>query len=239
MDYIAYIRRDTGRLLTAAPGHLDQRVRACPDWDVFTLVRHLGEVHRFWQQVVAGRLTQPPGSSDHPLQAPSRMTVLEWLDAGAEQLCHTLASTAPDVPVWTWFPPDRTAGFVRRRMAHETAVHRWDAQHAAGTAEPIEPELATDGIAEYFDVFVAERGSYAGPAGSLHVHCTDSKGEWTVRLEPGHPRVEQGHTEADAALRGPASAVLLVLWERLTVDDVESFGEQALIGALLDYVDTT
>ena len=39
----------------------------------------------------------------------------------------------PRQPNWTW-SSDHTAGFVIRRMAQETAVHRWDADDAAGSA---------------------------------------------------------------------------------------------------------
>ena len=37
-------------------------------------------------------------------------------------------------------------GFVIRRMAQETAIHRWDAESAAGTVTPVESTLASDGI---------------------------------------------------------------------------------------------
>ena len=39
-------------------------------------------------------------------------------------------------------------------MAHETAVHRWDAQLATGLAEPLESKLAGDTVAEVLDTFL-------------------------------------------------------------------------------------
>src|SRR3712207_7465665 len=55
----------------------------------------------------------------------------------------TLFRSAADPAAPTWsFTTDRTAGFWVRRQALETAVHRWDAQHAAGEPERIDPALA-------------------------------------------------------------------------------------------------
>ena len=59
--------------------------------------------------------------------------------------------------MWTW-TPDHTVGFWSRRMAHEVAVHRWDAQGAAGDPSPIERELAVDGIQEVFDLMPVRPG---------------------------------------------------------------------------------
>ena len=40
-------------------------------------------------------------------------------------------------------------------MAHETTVHRWDAQSAAGTPDPVPTWLACDGVSEMIDIFLA------------------------------------------------------------------------------------
>ncbi|HWB72304.1 MAG TPA: hypothetical protein VG452_08795, partial [Egibacteraceae bacterium] len=130
------------------------------------------------------------------------------------------------------------AGCWRRRMAHETAVHRWDAEAAAGRARPLDAELAADGIDEYFTVFLrAPQPSYGGPRGTLHVHRLDGPGEWLVHLRPGMPVVERGHARADAALRGTASDLLLVLWRRRPVTSVALVGDAALVEGLLTWVD--
>ena len=67
-------------------------------------------------------------------------------------------------------------------MAHETAVHRVDAEHAAGREHRLAPELAADGIDEFLEFFFPLAAADAPPlAGSVHLHCTDADGEWTVR----------------------------------------------------------
>ena len=58
---------------------------------------------------------------------------------------------------------------------------------------------------------------HKAPAGpSIHVHCTDTEGEWFVRLPAGGERVvTREHAKADVALRGPAEGLLLFLWGRV------------------------
>ena len=61
----------------------------------------------------------------------------------------------PERPVYSFSPAHRRAGFWPRRMAHETTVHRVDAEQAAGRpVAPVPAALAVDGIDEVFGVFV-------------------------------------------------------------------------------------
>ncbi len=116
------------------------------------------------------------------------------------------------------------AAFWPRRQAHETAVHRWDAERAIGLDPVIDTELASDGIDEYFEAIVPRlivREAISVPASSFHVHCTDVDGEWLVWSEAGEYRMIRAHQKGDAALRGPAAAILLRLWGRGPDGDVE------------------
>ena len=114
-------------------------------------------------------------------------------------------------------------------MAEETAIHRWDA--AAGD---IRADLAVDGVDELLELFApripAERLS--GVDGSIHLHATDTEGEWLVRLSPGGISFEHGHAKGDLALRGRAADLLLWSWNRARVDDrFETFGDLGLLEA--------
>ena len=116
----------------------------------------------------------------------------------------------PATPVWTW-GRDKHAGFVLRRMAHETAVHRLDAERTAGREHTIDAELAADGIDEFLFEFLMWVDPNAGAlAGSVHLHCTDVAGEWLVG-DDGHGGydVTRAHAKGDAAVRGPAADLLL------------------------------
>src|SRR5262249_9741619 len=78
------------------------------------------------------------------------------------------------------------ARFWHRRAAQETAVHRFDAQFAAGDAKPIDADLALDGIDEHlgFVAFGLAVKPVEGLSGSLHLHASDVEGEWVQQLAP-------------------------------------------------------
>jgi uncharacterized protein (TIGR03083 family) len=233
MGTIDYLRalRDDGAALAAAAGHgLDPAVPACEGWTVADLVLHTGMVHRHKLEVVRGRLAEPP--SPWPPPAPARSELLGWYEQGLDELVTVLEATDPETPVWTFHRPDQTAGFWRRRMAQETAVHRVDAQSAHGDPRPVPAALAADGVSELLEVFLAphSEGEPVGGRGeSLHLHATDTEGEWRIRLLPAGVEIGHGHGQADAAAAGAASDLLLFLWGRARPDPLERSGDPAVL----------
>jgi uncharacterized protein (TIGR03083 family) len=203
---------------------LDAPVAACPGWTVADLVYHLGEVHHFWGEVAVRRLTSP--DVEEPPR-PASDELVPWAEASSARLHEVLGAVDPETSVWTW-SPQKDVGFIIRRMAQETAVHRWDAQNAAGAPEPIEPTLAADGIDEFLMFMLPDvREGQAAIGGSVHLHATDTPGEWLVREgEDGSLVVTAEHAKGAAAVRGPASDVLLVLWRRKGLDAVEVLGDR-------------
>ena len=120
-------------------------------------------------------------------------------------------------------------------MAQEVAVHRVDAERAAGRDHRIEPELASDGIDEFLEFFLSDIAKGA-PAldGSVHVHCTDVDGEWLVTTDAdGAYVVTREHAKGDAAVRGPANDLLMVLWRRDPLDTVEVIGDRSVAERLV------
>jgi uncharacterized protein (TIGR03083 family) len=170
-------------------------------------------------------------SPSHAPDAPETGDITPWLRDRHQEVLSALRGISPEAPAWTWIP-EKTTAFFFRRMAQETAVHRWDAQQAAGTLTPIDPELATDGINEVMTVFMqhAPRGPIDYPAGSLHLHRTDGEGEWMLTAQDGVLTVTHEHAKGDAAARGPAQDILLYLWGRGR-DGLECHGDDALIDA--------
>jgi predicted lipid carrier protein YhbT len=65
---------------------------------------------------------------------------------------------------------------------------------------------------------------------TMHLHSTDHEGEWLVRMEPDGLRVSREHAKGDAAVRGPAADLLLVVVGRAPATTVEVLGD----GAVLD-----
>ena len=194
LDYPAAILRDGLALAEAAEAAGPAApVAGCPGWDVAELVWHLTEVHYFWAEIVAGRLRTP--GQVPPLERPEGFpALLARFRAGVERLAAVLAAADPATPVWTW-ARQQDAGFVIRHQAQETAVHRWDAEQAAGRAFTIDPALAADSIDEFFEHTAAWRREGPDPVGgAVHLHATDAAGEWTVSEDDaGAFVVEQGH----------------------------------------------
>jgi uncharacterized protein (TIGR03083 family) len=126
-------------------------------------------------------------------------------------------------------------------MLHECIVHRWDAQMGAlGTADPIEPHIAADGIDEFLDIFVdATRSQANSPAGpTVLIVARDSNASWTTELPVGGRTVQRGAYDADVRIRGNASDILLLLWGRVdefpdSVEVVGPVGDPTALAALL------
>jgi predicted lipid carrier protein YhbT len=138
--------------------------------------------------------------------------------------------------VWTFFTLDQTAGFVQRRIAHETAVHLWDAQAAHEIAEPIGRELARDGIDEYLDAIMRVLQSDIAPkkveverSGERFLfQQTDGDGEWLVAFAPEKIRVSREPAEADVSIGGTASDIQLFLMGRVPADRLDVEGDASL-----------
>jgi uncharacterized protein (TIGR03083 family) len=204
---------------------------------VAELVWHITGVHYFWAAIVAGRLLDPEAVP--PLERPGGFpALLARYREGVEHLAGVLAAADPLTPVWTW-ARQKDAGFVIRHQAQETAVHRWDAEQAAGRQFSIEPALAADCVDEFLDLTAVFRLEGAAPMrGSVHLHPTDTAGEWMVSEDhAGALVVEKAHGKGDAAMRGPASDLLLVLYRRLEPGVLETFGDAGIIERFLARAD--
>jgi hypothetical protein len=118
-------------------------------------------------------------------------------------------------------------------MAHELAIHRWDAQGAIGpgACEPIARERAVDGIDEMLDLMPHRFTpvTVTGNGETLHLHCTDGDGEWLIRLVPDGFGITREHAKGDVAARGSASDLLLFLYGRVDAGALEVFGDGALL----------
>ncbi len=230
----------------AQVGDLTRPVPTCPDWTMRQLATHVGRAHRWAAQIASTRSAEfipfrevPDGRfpDDPAQQAP-------WLRAGAERVIGAVRAAGSD-PVWA-FTELRPASFWARRMAHETAVHRADAEIAVGREPGFEPDLAADAIDEWLSFMSGPAGGDPDPrldalpeGAVLHVHATDEgldgAGEWLVRREGSQVTVQPGHAKGDVALRGPAGPLLLVLLRRLPADDpqVQVLGDPALLAGWL------
>lgn len=239
IDYLGLIR-DQSVALAEAVRHagLEAPVPTCPDWTAGDLAEHVMGVHSWVEAMVRTRSQEYIDRKTMPPPVP----VSEGVDAvciGVQEragaLVSTLSAADPDEPVWNWsVNKPKTASFWPRRMAQETVIHRADADSLLGVATVVPADVAVDGIDELLDVFLPARAAFVGNValgGSLHVHVTDAEGEWLVRCEGKECSVSREHAKADAAVRGPASDVLLWLWNRAPADAVETLGSASVVEA--------
>lgn len=248
MDFDAYltaIRRESDTLASAATRGLDQPVPSCPGWTVRDVVRHTGAIHRQKGQIVRERwLDEQP-----PLVDPPQSGLLEWFRSGANSLLATLDATDPATPIYSWFPPDQTVGFWYRRMAHETVIHRVDAELAHGVPLPLDAALAADGIDEVLTVFMVGSPEWSEEIRSeptLRLECTDQPGTWDLRFmtwsgtnpESGNEYQDEPGVVFDevagpsAVAQGSASDLDLFLWGRSPGDRLAVEGDTSLLDAL-------
>ncbi|MGC9376832.1 maleylpyruvate isomerase family mycothiol-dependent enzyme [Streptomyces sp. MH13] len=214
-----------GALLAAASeaAGTDARVPTCPGWQVRDLLRHTGMVHRWAAAFVSEGHTGP--RPDGGLPDLDGAALLAWFREGHGHLVDTLAGASPDVRCWHFLPAPSALAFWARRQAHETTVHRIDAESARG-GDPtgIGADFAVDGIDELLCAFHARPKSAVRTEEprTLRVRATDVPGAvWTVRLSAGPPVTERDDAgDADCELNGPAAQLYPALWNRRPFPEV-------------------
>jgi len=230
-QYLEHLARDSQALADAAEAAgPDAAVPTCPEWNVTDLLAHMVQGDLWARRIVESRSTDRV-LPEMPADLPEGAALVPYFRAGARRLVDVLASVAPDTSVWTFSAADRTAGFWQRRRAQETAVHRIDAQSAAGTLSPIDAELAVDGIDEFLFVFIPRLAAGLADLGdaTVHLHCTDAEGEWLIARAGDDVVVTREHAKGDVAARGTASDLLLFLWGRVPATSLEVFGDAAVL----------
>jgi uncharacterized protein (TIGR03083 family) len=235
VEHIAALRREGGLLAQAAAGtDLAAAVPTCPGWRLRDLLRHIGGVHRWaaahvaesraqqLSQEEAAEVMAPPGD-DH--------TLLDWVRAGHARLVQVLETASPEVSCWTFLAAPSPLAFWARRQAHETAIHRVDAESPGAAITGFPPGFAADGIDELLSCFITRPGGRlrADPPRTLHVGATDAGADWLVRIGPERRVVSREAGGADCSVRGPAAALYLLLWNRQGLDGLEVRGDPALL----------
>jgi uncharacterized protein (TIGR03083 family) len=224
IDYLAAVQADSDRIVRALGARRDGVIPWSDTWTAQDCARHVGGLHHVIATVIEGRPTANFGAFK-TLEQPSASdpALGRWIADGTAAMVEQLRAAAPGDTAWSWWPDDQTVGFWSRRVALETLVHRWDVELGAGvTIVPADPALAADAIDEYLDIFVGlQRVLHTAPGAgeTVHVHCTDTSGEWFVEFPaPGERTLRREHAKGDVAFRGPAEGLLLFLWGRLPAD---------------------
>lgn len=225
-----------GRLLAdaaqeAGPG---APVPTCPGWQVRHLLRHTATVHTWAAAFVTeGHTSYVPDAGEPDLDGPE---LLDRFREGHRLLVDALESAPADLECWSFFAAPSPLAFWARRQAHETTVHRIDAESARGGAlSPVAAAHAVDGVDELL------RGFHAGPRSkvrsaaprTLRVRATDAAAVWTVRLSAEPPQTVRedaavAQSPADCEWSGTAEELYLSLWNRLPLTALTVTGDPEL-----------
>ena len=233
-DHLAALRR-VGDLLAAAAeaGDLEAHIPACPDWRMRDLLQHMGDVHRWAAAHVAERRAEPIRRVEGlagPL--PEDTELLAWFRRGHASLVATLEAADPDTECWSFLPAPSPLAFWCRRQAHETGIHRADAQSPSGDITPFEPRFAEDGIEELLFGFFgrpAQDGELQTPPATLCLRATDRDASWFVRIDAGGVRTERREGDADCSVAGTASDLHLLLWNRRSPEGLDVRGDDQVL----------
>jgi uncharacterized protein (TIGR03083 family) len=238
VDFIAQIETQASLMRSAAlKAGPDAAVPSCPEWTVLDLVRHQAKVHAW---AARSLLTEPAsGRPEAPRPPKDFDEALSWWDNELSVLLTRLRETPVDSPAWTFQGPMQ-AGFWARRQAHETSIHRLDAELAAGHELPplvFDSEFAADGIDEMLTVMIPRQlqlGRQISGTGRLLVHAADAGRTWEAHLTEGEPLVvtvvRDSAVDVDATIAGTADAIYRALWGRPSHAIVS--GDQSLLAAL-------
>lgn len=250
LDYLDFLARECTRfgdvMRAAAPS---APVPTCPEWTADDLLWHVaGRVFPFWTAVVRLRDIAAVQELPDPDRPAGHDALLDLWQQSSAAMLDVLHRVDDSESMWTW-SSDHTAGFIKRRMAHETLIHRVDAEVTVADRTGIPAELASDGVDEVLRHFFGNAPDWAswdggapdGPIG--RVVATDTDAEWTVQLgalsgtDPDGRRYDaepalvlRGADEGTSfTLRAAAADLDLWLWNRPT------FGELAVDGDGADF----
>ncbi|MFJ8085702.1 maleylpyruvate isomerase family mycothiol-dependent enzyme [Streptomyces sp. NPDC096205] len=229
--------------VASAPG-LDVQVPTCPDWTLFDLVQHLGQVHRRWAaNVAAGPADAPaaaPSSQDALATPREREALLAWSAESTGLLLSALREAGPDRGCWTWWGASQspqTSGAVARHQVQEATVHTYDAQVTVGAPQPLQGEAALDGVDEFLTTCCATPSAWPHQPTALEFHA-DEGSAWRLTLDADGARSTRLTTpsaygdEAGASVHGTAAELVLFLYDRIPADSLKFDGDPHLFDLL-------
>jgi uncharacterized protein (TIGR03083 family) len=234
-ELVASIRQEGEAIVAAGRLGLDVPVPTCGDWTMRDLLLHVGRVYLRAGGLVSERSTTEQA---YPPEPGADVDAIGYLCDSLDELVAALTSCEPETPVWNWAEEPQTAAFWARRMAHESTIHRYDAQRAHALAQPIDADLAHDGLDELVDVIVPRvvaRDKPELPEATFLFVATD-EGAWPLRIgADGVERLEVAK-EPDVTVTGTASALLLAAYGRVPWSAQNVDGDATLLDAWADNI---
>lgn len=239
---LSSLAADAERLRAVAARDLTARVPTCPDWVVDDLVRHVANgLRNVALRRVLGQdpIIEQSITDADPIAAVERAHT----DFVAELQTRPLDELAEQPPPNDYTSAE-TAYFWLRRMTHEIAVHRADAELALGDAvTPVPHDLAVDGVAEMLELFLryGSRDSHEkfvellNDWGDERLLVRAGEGSWLISVTPAGVNVAAGDGRAAATLHAEPTTMLMWLYNR--GDGVTSEGDPQLIARMRGLLD--
>ncbi|MFC0439556.1 maleylpyruvate isomerase N-terminal domain-containing protein [Kutzneria buriramensis] len=209
----------------------DIPIATCPDWRMEDLVVHVVGVYDFILRAMEGEQAKFERSSG------SWPELLAHLEDVVPTLLQRLRDGDPDQQVWTSRDKPTDLRSMARRLAHETAIHRLDADSAVKDLPTLVygTEFAADGVDEFVNAMLPAITERRPPtvAGTVLYHAADAGQIWQVQVDIGTPvaPTEPGAAvNADVSVVGTADAVYRSVWGRPSTAVVS--GDRSVLAAL-------
>lgn len=199
----------------------DAAVPSCPGWTTSHLAEHLA--HVYWHQSHVVKNGVRPTAGEHLPDFTFADSPQRYLDLAFEAIRKALdPSRSPQRDVWTFDPRSTTVDFWFRRMAHETMVHRFDAELACGATTAFDDALCLDGVDELMSwvPMLAEAPHVDLPdIGTVALSVAGVRPvRYVLEVRPGHSVARTVQRLPDGCrleITGAAEDINLLLWGRM------------------------
>jgi len=223
-QYLIHLNSDYQLLAAAIPAS-PVNVPSCPGWTTDDLAKHMA--HVYLGQAFVVETGSQAENKEHLAPYPRTEDFLEFMGWGFEAITKALDINRPERSTWSWHHSDHSVDFWFRRMAHETVIHRIDAELALGSVTPIDEALALDGVDEVLD-FLPLMGSWPEVPNidfgivSIVASATGGTKFWDLNFTNEAATVStaaESHADARLVISGDAEAMDLYLWGRIASSD--------------------
>ena len=223
-QYLIHLNADYQLLASAIP-ESPVDVPSCPGWSTNDLAKHMA--HVYLHQAFVVETGNQAEDKEHLAPYPRTDDVMEFMSWGFTAITKALEVGRAERKTWSWHHSDFSVDFWFRRMAHETVIHRIDAQQAVGSITTIDEALALDGVDEVLD-FLPLLGSWPEAPnvdfGIVSIVATTKKVSkvWDLNFTDQAATVaasDKANVSARLVISGDAEAMDLYLWGRIDSSD--------------------
>lgn len=204
-------------------------IPSCPGWTLTELTKHVGRGHLWAATMVADRMSTPLAPKEVPNGKPPADAdgADRWLRESAQTVVNNVDATGAETPIWTFIGPKPAEWWIRRRL-HEATVHGADLTLALGREVDMAPEIAADGLSEWFALWRGPgrgQGPLLAEGDTVRLHATDSAlgdgADWTIRSSGEGIDFEESQDARESAVTVTGSVVdlFMVMLRRVATDD--------------------